>query len=62
MALEMTPKLDTLPPAQKRLWDELIDVPAEVRERLVASVKAVDLDALPRLDRPGGAPAPEDGR
>jgi hypothetical protein len=29
MALEMEPKLDILPPAQRRLWDELIDVPSQ---------------------------------
>ena len=37
-------------------------VPGDVRERLVTAVKAVDLDRLPRLDRPGGPSGPENGR
>lgn len=40
----------------------LATVPADVRERLVEAVKAVDLDALPRLDSPGGASGPDNGR
>ncbi len=29
MATEFVPKLDTLPPAQRRLWTELVDVPPQ---------------------------------
>lgn len=60
--LRFEPRLDVLPPAQRRLWRELSEVPDHygdgdlatlplaLQHQLQDAARDVDLDALPRLE------------